>query len=347
MKKDTESTYEGEQRDSDSHGFGKGVSVNQRREGSEYVGERVNDERHGEGTCIWPDGTRYVGEWKNDKRDGKGTCTWADDTKYVGEWGNGRRNGEGICTWSDGKKYVGKWLNNQQNGQGTSTWANGHKYVGAYLYDKKSGAGTYTWGYIYSDGNVESSWLTGVWVKGELSRDHKIESSGITRTLPIEAYTTKQPVKKDTTINTKGVPVPSWPINFDKPNKKDTTSKANAAPAPRRPKSPEKPKIEARTIEDDLVDESQENKKSGLLISAGLASIPFSFMLDLIEPDTVSSSNIFYFVLIILWWLYSIFDYAMFIGRDRYPEYVGIVWFVALGFIGRAFVFGSLRALFG
>jgi len=323
MKKDTESTYEGEQRDSDSHGFGKGVSVNQRREGSEYVGERVNDERHGEGTCIWPDGTRYVGEWKNDKRDGKGTCTWADGTKYVGEWGNGRRNGEGICTWSDGKKYVGEWLNNQQNGQGTSTWANGHKYVGAYLYDKKSGAGTYTWGYINGEGNVESNWLTGVWVKGELSRDHKIESSGA-GTLPIEA-TTKQPVKKD------------------------TTSKANAAPAPSRPKNPKKPNIEAPGTENDLVEESQENKKSGLLISAGLASVPFTFILDLIEPDTVSDSNIFYFVLIILWWLYSIFDYAMYgsMGDDRYPEYVGIVWFVALGFIGLAFVFGSLRALFG
>ena len=165
--------------------------------------------------------------------------------------------------------------------------------------------------------------------------------------MPIEAYTTKQPVKKDTTINTKGVPVPSWPINFDKPNKKDTTSKANAAPAPRRPKSPEKPKIEARTIEDDLVDESQENKKSGLLISAGLASIPFSFMLDLIEPDTVSSSNIFYFIPICLWWLYSTFDYFMSKDSDSYPEYVGYFFLLAIGFLGLALLFGFMDGIFG
>ena len=77
-----------------------------------------------------------------------------------------------------------------------------------------------------------------------------------------------------------------------------------------------------------------------------MASIPFIFILDFIEPDFVSSSNIFYFVPICLWWFYSILDYATG-GDDRYPEYVVILWLVVLGFLGLALLFGLMDGIFG
>ena len=33
-------------------------------DGSVYKGEKLNNERHGQGTLTWPDGSVYTGNWK-------------------------------------------------------------------------------------------------------------------------------------------------------------------------------------------------------------------------------------------------------------------------------------------
>ncbi|MDA9861651.1 2-isopropylmalate synthase, partial [Candidatus Pelagibacter sp.] len=50
-------------------GYGTFTSI----DGSEYVGEWKESERHGYGTFSYPDGSEYVGEWKESERNSQGT----------------------------------------------------------------------------------------------------------------------------------------------------------------------------------------------------------------------------------------------------------------------------------
>lgn len=47
-----------------------------------YVGEQLDNQRHGLGQYTWEDGSVYVGGWKLDKRDGKGKFTYTDGDMY-------------------------------------------------------------------------------------------------------------------------------------------------------------------------------------------------------------------------------------------------------------------------
>jgi hypothetical protein len=80
-------------------------------DGSQYVGNWVQDEKSGHGTATWPNGDKYVGEWKQDKRSGHRTATSLNGDKYVGEWVQGERSGHGTATWSDGSQHEGPWRN--------------------------------------------------------------------------------------------------------------------------------------------------------------------------------------------------------------------------------------------
>eukprot|EP00829_Urostomides_striatus_P021452 TRINITY_DN9567_c0_g1_i1.p4 TRINITY_DN9567_c0_g1~~TRINITY_DN9567_c0_g1_i1.p4 ORF type:complete len:104 (-),score=20.43 TRINITY_DN9567_c0_g1_i1:105-416(-) len=60
-------------------------------DGRKYVGEYLDDKKHGKGEFIWPDGRKYVGDWENGKQHGKGLYTTADGTTKEGEWKDGKR----------------------------------------------------------------------------------------------------------------------------------------------------------------------------------------------------------------------------------------------------------------
>jgi hypothetical protein len=125
--------------------------------GSKYVGEWKDNDKHGQGTSTWADGNKYVGEWKDDKRHGQGTLTYGSGNIYVGEFKDNKRHGQGTYTWTDGEKYVGEWKDNDKHGQGTYTDSDGNIYVGEFKDSKMHGQGTLT----YTDGRKPK---TGVWV---------------------------------------------------------------------------------------------------------------------------------------------------------------------------------------
>ena len=58
---------------------------------------------------IYPDGSRYVGDWINGQRHGKGTYYYANGDTYEGDWNEGRREGNG--------HYIYKRLNMQYKGK--------------------------------------------------------------------------------------------------------------------------------------------------------------------------------------------------------------------------------------
>jgi hypothetical protein len=96
----------------------------------------------GHGIHEYDDGSKYVGEWKDGERHGQGTYTFANGNNYVGEWKDGKRHGQGTFTWADGDKYVGQWKDDKYHGQGIYTRADGEKYVGEFK-DSKRWTGTY------------------------------------------------------------------------------------------------------------------------------------------------------------------------------------------------------------
>lgn len=81
----------------------------------------------------------YVGDWLNDKRHGKGKMTYkpSDDSEleYEGDWVDGLKRGKGIMKWGGALDdlyltYQGDWANNMGKGRGKLTWHNGNVYEG-------------------------------------------------------------------------------------------------------------------------------------------------------------------------------------------------------------------------
>ena len=61
-----------------------------KEEFSYYVGEWVDNEKHGKGYRQYPSGSTYDGQWKSDVRHGHGTMVWAGTGEsYTGEWDMG------------------------------------------------------------------------------------------------------------------------------------------------------------------------------------------------------------------------------------------------------------------
>ena len=122
-------------------------------DGSKYVGEWLNNNRHGHGITTFPDDDTYgrksfEGEYENGNAV-LGTLTWKEDGKYVGDYKDGERTGKGTFYYTDGSKYVGEWLNNKRNGHGITTFpdddSSGRKsFEGEYENDKAL-FGTLTW----------------------------------------------------------------------------------------------------------------------------------------------------------------------------------------------------------
>ena len=58
-------------------------------DGTYYIGEFEENQRHGRGECHWSDGRVYKGYWKNDKKHGRGTQKFNDRNRKSGTWRNG------------------------------------------------------------------------------------------------------------------------------------------------------------------------------------------------------------------------------------------------------------------
>ena len=45
---------------------------------------------NGQGTTTWPDGKKYIGNYLNDKKHGYGEFYWANGKNYKGNWDMGK-----------------------------------------------------------------------------------------------------------------------------------------------------------------------------------------------------------------------------------------------------------------
>jgi len=158
-KKYDNGKYLGEWLNNLRHGQGTFVFSN----GSKYVGQWLNDQYDGQGTFTFANGDTYVGQFKHAKLDGQGTYLFANGNTYVGQWQDGNKNGQGEFSFTGGAKYEGQFRADNYNGQGIFTFANGDKYVGEFKDDNYDGYGTlyYADGTIYQQGN----WRNGNFVK--------------------------------------------------------------------------------------------------------------------------------------------------------------------------------------
>lgn len=57
---------------------------------------------HGKGTLYYEDGRVYIGEYLNDEKHGYGIYEWPNGKKYEGGWVNGKQMGEARYTNTKG-----------------------------------------------------------------------------------------------------------------------------------------------------------------------------------------------------------------------------------------------------
>ena len=140
--------------------------------GDRYIGEVLNNKKHGSGTYIDANGNKYAGQWKNNMMHGNGILTLSNGRvfkgdfknnkyvnsmssnkvdvtldngdRYIGEVLNNKMHGHGTYLDANGNKYVGEWKNNMMHGQGVLKSSNGEKYQGEFKNNKKHGDGNYT-----------------------------------------------------------------------------------------------------------------------------------------------------------------------------------------------------------
>lgn len=158
------STYKGQSKDRQRHGYGVYVHPN----GNTYEGEYQYNERHGVGKGRWPTGATYEGQWANNCMHGYGVFTGSEPgVTYQGALNNHLYHGFGVKTWANGRKYEGHWANNNMHGFGVNTWATGTKYEGEWANDLQHGHGVCTW----RDGQkCEGEWKNDDFEKGEQTR---------------------------------------------------------------------------------------------------------------------------------------------------------------------------------
>ena len=99
-------------------------------DGSKYIGQTKNKQRHGQGTYFYSNGSKYVGEWKNNLRHGQGTYTDVKK-KYIGEYKNDKLF-KGTVTLKEGITYFGEFKNNLPDGLGIATYLDGKKESGRF-----------------------------------------------------------------------------------------------------------------------------------------------------------------------------------------------------------------------
>ncbi|OHT01186.1 MORN repeat containing [Tritrichomonas foetus] len=142
-------------------------------DGTEYVGEWLNNLRHGTGRhftaegyydgqfvedlyegkgeyYLWSEETNcnqpgvwllYSGEWLAGKFSGVGVKYEQNKDTYEGEFLKGKRCGQGKMYYANQDLYEGEWENDLRNGHGQLIKANGDRFDGIYKDDKRNGEG--------------------------------------------------------------------------------------------------------------------------------------------------------------------------------------------------------------
>uniref|UniRef100_A0A673T5H1 Radial spoke head 1 homolog n=1 Tax=Suricata suricatta TaxID=37032 RepID=A0A673T5H1_SURSU len=109
------------------------------KNGARYIGEYVENKKHGHGTFIYPDGSRYEGEWMDNCRHGYGVYYYVNNDTYTGEWFAHQRHGQGTYFYAEtGSKYVGTWVSGLQEGAAELIHLN-HRFQGKFLNKNERG----------------------------------------------------------------------------------------------------------------------------------------------------------------------------------------------------------------
>jgi len=84
---------------------------------------------------IYENGEYYIGEWLNNLKHGKGTYYYKNgNIKYEGDFIKNKFEGNGKYIYENGEYYIGQWLNDQIHGKGTYYYKNGKiKYEGVFI----------------------------------------------------------------------------------------------------------------------------------------------------------------------------------------------------------------------
>ena len=133
-----------------------------------YCGEYDDKgNQEGLGMYLWDDGSCYVGQWKNHNKHGEGR--YYDENgklEYKGKYFNDKKVGDnnaylwqeltfGVINYENGDKYVGELKDGKKHGQGLYLWINGDVWYGKWYGGKRDGYGIY----ISNSGNYSiGSW---------------------------------------------------------------------------------------------------------------------------------------------------------------------------------------------
>merc|ERR1712232_503307 len=116
------------------------------KDGSSYMGQVLNGERHGHG--VWESkgsadqrSNRYDGQWCQDYQHGKGLQNWSDGRVYDGEFAYGKLSGFGRMTWDTGSGLMRYEGEDQKHGEGRFVWPDGCAYEGQWVAGKRHGRG--------------------------------------------------------------------------------------------------------------------------------------------------------------------------------------------------------------
>ena len=128
---------------------GKGILKNAK--GNLYVGDLVDNKRHGYGE-LDTNRLHYKGQFLGDRFNGKGIIHFKiEGHDYDGDFRDNEINGNGVFRWTNGDVYDGQMTRGKMNGFGRYTYANGQIYEGNYVNGVKEGKGklTYPNGFVY------------------------------------------------------------------------------------------------------------------------------------------------------------------------------------------------------
>ncbi|KAL7747632.1 hypothetical protein RI367_006921 [Sorochytrium milnesiophthora] len=147
-------TYDGERSATgERHGQGTATFPN----GDTYHGMYYNGRRHGHGVYSWKKPrARYIGEYVDNWRHGRGMMCYPDGGRYQGEFVAGKRHGYGVYVYPNADVYAGEWVQNKKHGQGVYTHINGTKQKGNFVEGYLQGAGSV----IHADHTIRGTFAT-------------------------------------------------------------------------------------------------------------------------------------------------------------------------------------------
>lgn len=134
------------------------------KDGSSYLGQLVNGQRHGHGKRSSQTG-EYEGQWEFDTQHGRGTQKWTDGRVFEGQFDQGKFEGEGRMEWRTQKGllvYEGQYKDDLKHGFGKFVWTDGRTYEGEWCCGKRHGRGRYI--------NAKLETKVGYWLDDKFDR---------------------------------------------------------------------------------------------------------------------------------------------------------------------------------